>query len=145
MPPMLFDRYLVLSADDACDLATGAVVRIASLADQPVRRPAAVASLADVLDHGRDGAPRALTVTIPIGSGWNAAADRVAGDAVARGYIPIAVSLYTRVSALIGDELRERTLLLLAAEGDAPASSRAFLDAASRSPRPHVLLTLRIG
>ena len=104
---MLFDRYLVLSADDACDLATGAVVRIASLADQPVHRPAAVASLADVLDHGCDGAPRALTVTIPIGSGWNAAADRVAGDAVARGYIPIAVSLYTRVSALIGDELRE--------------------------------------
>ncbi len=145
MPPLLLDRYLVINAEQACDLATGDVVRIDGLTERTDARLPPVAALTEVLDHGRDGQPRALTADMRALSRWKAAADRVAMDAVGRGYVPIAADLYARVLPTLAEDLRERTLVILAADRDPATAARAFVDAASRTPRPHLLLTLRVG
>ena len=145
MPPLLLDRYLVINAEQACDLATGDVVRVDGLTERTDVRTPTVATLTEVLDHGRDGQPRALTADMRAHTRWKAAADCLATEAVGRGYVPIAADLYARVLPILLDDLRERTLVILAVDRDPATAARAFVDAASRSPRPHLLLTLRVG
>jgi DNA-binding NtrC family response regulator len=54
------------------------------------------------------------------------------------------VDVYLRLRTLLSEELRERALVLIAPPRVAVESARAMLvDAAARSSRPHVLLTLR--
>ena len=142
MPPVLLDRYLVINANQACDLATGNVVAIDGLSERREAHVPPPPALTEVLEHGRDGEPRALTADLG-SSAWRSVADRIATDAVDRGYVPIAVDLYRRMMLVISGEISDRTLLLLATEHNAALARQAFLDAASRTPRPHVLLTLR--
>src|SRR3954463_4399226 len=145
MPPLLLERYLVVNPTHACDLATGDVVPIDGLMEPTIVRAPPAAALTEVLEHGHDGQPRALVAHMAAAPGWKAAADRVAADAVHRGYVPIAADLYARVLPIIGDQIAERTLMVIAAAHDALPARQAFVDAASRTPRPHVLLTLYAG
>src|SRR4051812_13092089 len=145
MPPLLLDRYLVVNATHACDLATGNMVPTDGLMEPKMVCAPPAAALAEVLDHGHDGQPRALVAHMPGESDWKAAADRVAADAVHRGYVPIAAQLYARVLPIISEQIAERTLMVIAAAHDALPARQAFVDAASRTPRPHVLLTLHAG
>ena len=145
MPPLLLDRYLIINAEQVCDLATGDVVPIEGLTERADARTPPIATLTEVLDHGRDGQPRALIANMRALARWKDAADRVAAEAVARGYVPIAAELYARVRPMLAEDLRERTLLILAADRDSSSAARAFVDAASWTPRPHLLLTLRVG
>src|SRR3954471_1078757 len=145
MPPLLLERYLVVNATQACDLATGDMVPIDGLIEPTIVRTPPAAALTEVLEHGHDGQPRALVAHMAAASGWKAAADRVAADAVHRGYVPIAADLYARVLPIIGEQIAERTLLVIAAAHETRSARWAFVDAASRTPRPHVLLTLHVG
>jgi len=142
MPPVLLDRYLVINAEQACDLATGQVVAIERLSPRDEEHIPSPPTLTEVLDHGRDGEPRAIVADLRP-SAAKSVAGRIATDAVARGYMPIAVDLYRRTMLLIGDDISDRTLLLLATTHNTALARQAFLDAASRTARPHVLLTLR--
>jgi DNA-binding NtrC family response regulator len=70
--------------------------------------------------------------------------DAAAEEARSRGFVPIAVDVYVRLRALLIEELRERALVLIARSPVPVEIARAALvDAAARSSRPHVLLTLR--
>ncbi len=142
MPPVLLDRYLVINAEQACDLATGQVVAIERLSPRDEEHIPSPPTLTEVLDHGRDGEPRAIVADLRP-SAAKSVAGRIATDAVARGYMPIAVDLYRRTMLTIGDDISDRTLLLLATTHNTALARQAFLDAASRTARPHVLLTLR--
>jgi DNA-binding NtrC family response regulator len=58
--------------------------------------------------------------------------------------VPIAADVYLRLRSLLAEELCERALVLIAAPAVSLETARAALmDASDRSPRPHVLLTLR--
>src|SRR4051812_3140888 len=145
MPPLLLERYLVVNPTHACDLATGDIVPIDGLMEPTIVRTPPAAALTEVLDHGHDGQPRALVAHMAAAAGGKAAADRVAADAVHRGYVPIAADLYARVLPIIGEQIAERTLMVIAAANETRSARWAFVDAASRTPRPHVLLTLHVG
>ena len=143
MPRLLHDRYLLLTDQQACDMATGEVVTIDAALEPAAGGEPTLPALAEVLDHGRDGCPRAVAADVRAGTRWKTVASRVAVDAVARGYVAMSVDVYRRFAPLLGDEIRERALVLIADERNRPTAGRALVDAAARAPRPHVLLTLR--
>jgi DNA-binding NtrC family response regulator len=143
MPPLLHDRYLMIDAGDACDLATGQIVPIDRVDERPATRTLLLPALTEVLEHGRDGSPRAVVVDVRSSAGWTTAADQIGAEAAGRGYVPVAVDLYARLQLAIPDELAQRTLLLIGCDRGAARARAAFLDVATRSPRPHVLVTLR--
>jgi DNA-binding NtrC family response regulator/tetratricopeptide (TPR) repeat protein len=69
---------------------------------------------------------------------------RAAADARRRGFVALLVPLYLRWRVLLAHDLEERTLLLIGSFARSVATARtALVDAASRSARPHVLLTFR--
>ena len=103
MPPLLHDRFLMLDAAHACDLATGEVVEIAGLEERRSTYDRSMPGLLEVLEHGRDGEPRAIVADIRAAVRWRTAADRIAGEAASRGYVPIEVGLYTRLRAVMQD------------------------------------------
>src|SRR5688572_21415496 len=140
MPPLLRDRYLMIDATRACDLATGDVVPIDELTAHRSARHRSPPALLEVLEHGRDGEPRAVVATLKPPARWKVMVDRIAADAVDRGYVPIDVGLYTRLGAAIQDDVAHRTLMLITNDHHAGCARAALLDAAARSPRPHVLL-----
>jgi DNA-binding NtrC family response regulator/tetratricopeptide (TPR) repeat protein len=103
-----------------------------------------LAPLIEVLDHGRDGSPRWVVADSHNGMQAGALARRATAVGRARGYVPIAVDAYQRMDAGLADDLRDRTLLLIGHLAASLSSARrALIDAATRSPRPHVLLTFR--
>ena len=141
MSRLLHDRYYAYGAAHAWDLATGDSVRVDKITDE-AGEPPAPASVIEVLDHGRDGEPRALVADTTKGPRSSVVARRVAAAARARGYIPVAVDVYLRLREAIDEDLQQRTLLLIVHPGTSAATGRAALvDAAARWPRPHVLLT----
>ena len=144
MTRLLHDRYYAYAAEHAWDLATGESVAItdiaaASPAAAPIAEP-----LVEVLEHGRDGEPRWVVVETRAGQSSLAIARRAADEARARGLVPIAADVYLRLRSLLEEELRHRTLMLILGPG-APLERgrRALVEAASGSPRPHVLVSFR--
>jgi DNA-binding NtrC family response regulator len=145
MPPLLRDRYLMIDPTRACDLATGDVVSIDGLTEHRHRRQPSLPALLEVLDHGRDGEPRAIVASLNPRVRWKATVDRVAADAADRGYVPIDVAVYTRLRSAIQDDIADRTLMLITGDRQAACARAALLDAAAWSPRPHVLLAIHVG
>jgi len=144
MSRLLHDRYYAYAAEHAWDLATGESVAIETIAAIPSGAPPVVEALAEVLDHGRDGEPRWVFVETPAGRSSVAMARRLAEDARARGFVPIAVDVYLRLRSLLEDELRHRTLMLILPTGSALEPARhAIVAAAAASVRPHVLVSFR--
>ena len=63
--------------------------------------------------------------------------------ATSRGFVAMAIDAYIRARILGAPELDERALLLVDSGADASRAHAALLHASARSPRPHLLLTLR--
>ena len=142
MSRLLRDRYYADAAGRGWDLATGENVPLNDPPDDEVVRQPALASLVEVLDHGREGCPRWVVLDRPPGARSAHVIRRAAEDARSRGFVPVAVDLYLRLGHLLVAELHDRTLLLIARPGLSQDLARsALLDAAARAPRPHVLLT----
>ena len=146
MSRLLHDRYYAYAAEHAWDLATGESVSIGKIAAAPSNAPPVVESIAEVLDHGRDGEPRWVVVETATGQSSVAVARRLAEDARARGFVPIAVDVYLRLRSLLEEELRHRTLMLILPRGASLNPAReAIVSVAAVSPRPHVLVSFRSG
>lgn len=142
MPRLLNDRYVAYDGIHGCDLATGEEVRLDALPDLPPE--AGVPALIEILDEGRDGDPRWFVADVRSATQAAAIARRAAADARVRGFVPMLVPLYLRLRDALAQDLDERTLLLIGSFARSITSARtALLDAAARSPRPHVLLTFR--
>jgi DNA-binding NtrC family response regulator/tetratricopeptide (TPR) repeat protein len=151
MTRLLHDRYYTYTDADAWDLATGTSVSVGDLevdrfADLVPNRAgrsgpddrAVPAALIEVLDHGREGEPRWVVLD---GDGASMTA-RAADAAHARGFVPVAADLYLRLRDLLAEELEHRALLLIVrVEVPIEIGRAALIDAAARSPRPHVLLS----
>jgi DNA-binding NtrC family response regulator len=143
MTRLLHDRYYAYADEHAWDLATGERVRIGELTAAPAPASPAAEPLIEVLEHGRDGEPRWVVLETAAGQSL-AVVRRAAGEARARGFVPIAVDVYLRLRVLLEDDLRHRTLMLIVSPGTSLDSGRqAFVEAAARSPRPHVLVSFR--
>ena len=144
MARLLRDRYYEYAPDQAWDLATGERVAIDALSDEAPLREPSFAPLVEVLAHGREGIPRWIVADVPSVRACGLAVRRAAEDARSRGFVPVAADVYLRLRTLLGEDLRDRALLLIARAGVADEVARAALiDAATHSPRPHVLLTFR--
>ena len=92
--------------------------------------------LIEALEHGRDGFPRWIVAAV--------AREEIIDAATSRGFVPLTIDAYARGRILGDRELDERTLLLIDSSGDPSRAHMALLQAAAHSPRPHVLLTLRL-
>jgi DNA-binding NtrC family response regulator len=127
-----------------CDLVTGEHVRVDAL-PSPASGPA-IPELVELLDDARDGSPRWVVADAANAGQAAVTARGMASAARARGFVPIQVPLYERLRAMLADDLADRTLFLIGTFSKAVDRAQdALLDAASRSPRPHVLLTFRIA
>jgi len=142
MTRLLRDRYLPCEHGQAWDLATGDLVSIDG--HDRIEAPSSP-RLCEVLDHGREAEPRWVVSDARSSAHAAVLVRRVAADATARGFVPIAVEVYRRFRDVLCDEIAGRTLLLIARGQAGRDASWALVDAAAASPRPHVLLTLRIA
>ena len=142
MQRLLHGRYVAYDEVHGCDLATGNEVR---LGDLPQEAPeGGFPPLVEVLDGGCDGGPRWVVADVRNGAQAAAVARRAASDARVRGFVPVLVPLYLRFRDILAADFDERALLLIGSFPRGSTSAHAaLLDAASRSPRPHVLLTFR--
>jgi two-component system response regulator HydG len=143
MVQLVHDRFMRLEGDRACDLATGAEVRLDALTEAvPAETEASFGPLLEALDHGRDGYPRWVVADARSRRQATSTIERVATAAVRRGFVTISTDLYLRFRELLGAELRERTLLLAGSFGaNRSRAHAALLDASARSARPHLLIT----
>ena len=140
MTRLVADRYCTFDDLHGCDLATGERVRLDALPSEPVG--GGPASLIEVLNDARDGAPRWIVADAGNAAQAAAISVRAAADARRRGFVPLLVPLYLRWKEALAVDLDERTLLLIGSFGRGLAAARgALVQAASCSPRPHVLLT----
>jgi DNA-binding NtrC family response regulator len=151
---LLRDRYVAYDDERGFDLATGEEIRLDTLHDDDESADPPgdlLAPLVEVLDHGRDGHPRSIVLDLPHAAHVRPAVRRAAAYGQRRGYVPVRVDVYRRLEALRAARpdgadsdhgLRDRTLLLIAARATETAAA-ILLEAAARSPRPHVLLTFR--
>ncbi len=148
MARLIRDRYFAYDADRGCDLVTGDEVRLDDLPDISActsALPGTLAPLVEVFGHGRDGDPRWVVANATNASQAGSLARAAATQARQRGFVPILAELYLRHRDALADDLSERTLLLIGTSGASLGVARAaFVDAAARSPRPHVLLTFRL-
>src|SRR5205085_4476041 len=99
-------------------------------------------ALVEALDHGREGHPRWVVAAVRR-SVFTDTAESIANAASARGYVAVPLGDYMRERVLNPRQFDERTLLLLDTRGDPARAHSMLLQAASRSARPHLLLTLR--
>jgi two-component system NtrC family response regulator len=95
-------------------------------------------SIVEALDHGRDGYPRWIEVQV---QSDRRLTERVIGAAEERGYIPVSIERYWSQTTVKRNDVGARTLLLSGEGDDRWRAHAALLDAAARSPRPHILLT----
>ena len=151
MPRLIQDRYFAYDEVRGCDLATGHGVRFDDLPGNPVdggtvplEDSLALTLLVEVLNDGRDGDPRWVVADARNGAQAAALIRRASADARRRGFVPLLVPLYLRWRDALAQDLEERTLLLIGSLARSVPSARAALvEAASCSPRPHVLLIFR--
>jgi DNA-binding NtrC family response regulator len=141
MPRLLRDRYLTGGDDCVWDLATGDTLPALPDRDDMPMPPAP--ALIELLDHGRDGAPRWIVIDASPEQA-PAVVRRAAADASARGFVPIRCDLYQHARLLAGDDLVDRAVMLIATEPTALRHARMlFIELAARCARPHLLLTIR--
>jgi hypothetical protein len=146
---LLHDRYAAYADDRCCDLVTGETMCLAEVQADKSGVPSepespGLAPLMEVLDHGFDGHPRCIVSMARNGPQAVAMGRRAAAGGRARGFVSMLVPLYLQFRDDLADELRDRTILLIGTlSSRARDARRALLDAASRSPRPHVLLMFR--
>lgn len=100
-----------------------------------------LAPLVDLLHDVTEGAPRWLTVRVA--SPHVSAVVRAAtATAEASGYLPVALEDYRRVTE-VPPGIDERAVMLIATPGSQASRRRqALMDAAARSSRPHILLSV---
>ncbi len=145
MTRLLGDRYVMYDQTHACDLATGDEVRIDAIgqSEEPCGEED-LAALTELLEHGRDGTPRWVVAEAHDGAEVEEMTRRAASAARRRGFVTIAVRLYEGVRELIERELSDRALFLIGGfVQDGDSGRHALVNAATVSPRPHVLLTFR--
>jgi len=145
MTRLIRDRYYAYATEHAWDLATGETVNVGDIDDNGLRAGALaqcdLSELNEVLDHGREGEPRWLTLDASRTSPPTAAA-HAAASACVRGFVPVAADVYFRLRDVLTEELEHRALLLIVRPNLPLEIGRAALvDAATRSSRPHVLLS----
>ena len=142
MPQLLHDRYLAYDDIHGCDLATGNDVRLDALPqDSPGED---LPALVELLNDARDGSPRWIALDVRSRSQAAGLARCAAIAAQRRGFVPIIVPMYERLRDALASSLGERTLLLIGSfAGSLSAARAALVDAAVRTPRPHLLLTFR--
>jgi len=148
---LVHDRYFAYDEIHGCDLTTGEDVRLdeapdsnAGLKASGYRCEEGPASIIEILNDARDGDPR--WIVMDAGNALQAAAmsARAAADGRRRGFVPLLVPLYLRWRETLAVDLEDRTLLLLGSFARGLSAARgALVQAASDSPRPHVLLTFR--
>jgi DNA-binding NtrC family response regulator/tetratricopeptide (TPR) repeat protein len=141
------DRYITWEGNRLLDLATGLVGDTESLRED-IDGEAPLWPLVEILEHGREGEPRWVAARLDSIRNMERLRRRAATDASVRGVVPVGVEVYValRAQLQLDDLLKDRTLLLMEKPGPISSNGRlAFLDAAVRSPRPHVLLTLHCG
>jgi DNA-binding NtrC family response regulator len=99
----------------------------------------------ELLDLGRDGHPRQVTIAVRSRLEAERLARQVIASADQRGYLSLTPETYQAARATQPERLHERTLLLLAMPGTVAAiAGAALLDAAARSQRAHLLLMLQV-
>ena len=138
------DRYVAGDGGRAWDLATGDEVPLDAIGDD--EEPCSeqdLAALVELLEQGREGAPRWVVADARSGAQAAGMTRRAAAAARRRGFVAISVDLYHRLHDVVEEDLRDRALLLIGGFGDAAAACDALTAAAAFSPRPHVLLTFR--
>jgi len=148
---LVHDRYFAYDEIHGCDLTTGEDVRLDEAPDSNGDLKASgdrceegPASLIEILNDARDGDPR--WIVMDAGNAAQAAVMSARAAAVARrrGFVPLLVSLYLRWRGPLAVDLEDRTLLLIGSFARGLSAARgALVQAASYSPRPHVLLTFR--
>ncbi|MBI4887880.1 MAG: hypothetical protein HY824_12360, partial [Acidobacteria bacterium] len=142
MPRLLHDRYIAYDDLHGCDLATGDAVRLDAI--PPERSEEECPALVDLLDDGQDGSPRWVVLDVRNGAHAVTLARRAAAVGRGRGLVPILVTMYAHLRDALAADLDHRTLLLIGGFAKEIAAARAALvDAAARTPRPHLLLTFR--
>ncbi len=160
MQRLIRDRYFADDDLHGYDLATGDAVRLDALPAEPdgeghprddedgvgVGSPpfrfAALAPFIEILNEASEGHPRWVVVDAANSAQASTMSVRAASDARRRGYVPVLVPLYWRWRDQLAADLDGRTLLLIGSFSRGISFARlALIDAASRSPRPHVLLT----
>jgi DNA-binding NtrC family response regulator len=142
MARLLRDRYFAYDHLRGCDLVTGSEVSLDNLPEDAVIED--VPALTELLRNGRDGSPRWVVANARTAAEAAAVVRRAAAAACRNGCVPLLVSVYARLRDALASELAERTLLLMGAfVKDAESAPIALVDAAARSPRPHILLTFR--
>ena len=140
MAGQLRDRFFEYAPDRWVDLLTGEAHDVPPEA-APRRRAPPPEALIELLEHGRAGSPRSIAIA-ENGLGSRAQASAAADAAVRCGYVPVSVRVYLGARHLLSEELRDRTLMLIALPGSrAETIHSALLRAAATSPRPHVLVT----
>jgi DNA-binding NtrC family response regulator len=143
MTRLVRDRYVRVNDAQAWDLATGDTVLVRD--DVAPCAEAPLDSLVEVLDHGREGMPRWLAIEARGRAHAATIVQRAAADACARGFVPVDVGVYTRLRESLEHELQGRALVLIAVGARTQRDAQlALVDAAARSPRPHLLLTVRV-
>ena len=101
--------------------------------------------LFELLDLGRDGHPRQLTLVARTNGDAERLVRRVIAIAGDRGYLALSLDAYDAIRATQPERLDERTFLLLAAPGSSSdRAAAALIDAAACSQRAHLLLTVHV-
>ena len=91
--------------------------------DEPLVAAPAPGPLIELLDHGIDGSPRWIVMAANA-TEWRTHSRTVAVEARRRGYVPMALDIFLRTRLLLAEELRTRTLVLIA-KPDAPRRGAA--------------------
>ena len=144
MTRLLRDRFVSIDDVRGWDLATGECVALADGEAPPDKPP--LAPLIEVLDHGCDGRPRWIVTDAASRHQADALVRRAAIDATTRGFVALDVAMYLRWRAALEEQLDERALMLIAVGERAQREGQsALVDAAARSARPHVLLSVRVA
>ena len=102
-----------------------------------------LAPLLEAMDHGQDGHPRWIVMALPRPQLLATATEAIVAAAAGRGFVAMAIDAYVRAYILGAPELDERTLLLVDSGANPARAHGALLHATARSPRPHLLLTIR--
>src|SRR5262245_14774456 len=142
---LLHDRFFECDGGRAWNLATGEIVSRGDVTGDDLPRAPCPAALIELLEQGRDGAPRWVVAEARSPTHATEISRLAAVEARVRGIVAVSVQMYRRLGSALADELRERTLLLL---GDFESDNdhrSVMLAAAALSARPHLLLTFRRG
>ena len=103
-------------------------------------------TMLDLLDHGCDGEPRWIALDAATPNDAVSLVRVVAAEAERRGYVPLSAERFTELASRLPDAYGQRTFALLqTCRAPAVPDPSALVMAAAINPRPHVLITIRVG